>query len=361
MRRPYGFNDRGLTEAGMDSMRGRTGAAAARSRKRAGGGTPSAIAAAPGAPEHDRTTETGPLALDLTQIRYFLALARTLNFTRAAAQCDVTQPALSRGIQRLEETLGAPLVLRERSLTQLTEFGRAMLPLLQQTHDAAEAARARAEQRRRQQDEAPLRLGLGPYVPLAHLDMPLRQLAERVEGLDLELLRQPEPELIEGLLRGDYDLVIMPETGPLPERLNRWRLWCEDVQALMPPGHALAAESGPLSIEALGGAPVVAACGAVATAALERLREAHGLSVVLRHNGTGPDEVGAVVALGLGLALLPASLAPPLGTHARLLVADPPLRFPVVLLAVAGRPMNRAVAALQRLLRNRAGPERAAA
>ena len=50
--------------------------------------------------------------MDLTQIRYFLALARTLNFTRAAEACNVTQPALTRSIQRLEEELGGPLLLR---------------------------------------------------------------------------------------------------------------------------------------------------------------------------------------------------------------------------------------------------------
>ena len=55
--------------------------------------------------------------MDLTQIRYFLALAQTLNFTRAAEACHVIQPALTKSIQRLEEELGGPLLLRERALT----------------------------------------------------------------------------------------------------------------------------------------------------------------------------------------------------------------------------------------------------
>ena len=70
--------------------------------------------------------------MDLTQIRYFLALARTLNFARAAEACNVTQPAPAKSIQRLEEGLGGPLLLRERALTQLPPLGRAMLPLLEQ-------------------------------------------------------------------------------------------------------------------------------------------------------------------------------------------------------------------------------------
>ncbi len=80
--------------------------------------------------------------MDLTHIGYFLALARTLNFTRAAETCNVTQPALTKSIQRLEEKLGGPLLLRERSLTQLTPLGQAMLPLLDQTQAAPSVPRS---------------------------------------------------------------------------------------------------------------------------------------------------------------------------------------------------------------------------
>jgi DNA-binding transcriptional LysR family regulator len=66
--------------------------------------------------------------MDLPQISHFLALARLLNFTRAAEECSITQPAFSRSIRRLELELGGDLLLRERSLTQLTKFGQAMLP-----------------------------------------------------------------------------------------------------------------------------------------------------------------------------------------------------------------------------------------
>ena len=76
--------------------------------------------------------------MELSQVRYFLALAKTLNFTRAAEACNVTQPALTRAIQRLEEELGGPLLYRERSLTHLTDLGKAMLPHLDAAYMAAE-------------------------------------------------------------------------------------------------------------------------------------------------------------------------------------------------------------------------------
>jgi LysR family transcriptional regulator, hydrogen peroxide-inducible genes activator len=82
--------------------------------------------------------------MELNQVRYFITLCRTLNFTRAAEQCNVTQPAFTRSIQRLEDELGGALLFRERNLTQLTELGRAMRTHLETMLDAADAAQALA-------------------------------------------------------------------------------------------------------------------------------------------------------------------------------------------------------------------------
>jgi DNA-binding transcriptional LysR family regulator len=71
--------------------------------------------------------------MELQQVRYFLAVATTLNFTRAAEQCNVTQPALTKGVQKLERELGGQLIYRERQLTQLTDLGKEVLPILERT------------------------------------------------------------------------------------------------------------------------------------------------------------------------------------------------------------------------------------
>jgi LysR family hydrogen peroxide-inducible transcriptional activator len=82
--------------------------------------------------------------MELYQIRYFLAVAETLNFTRASERSYVSQPALTKAIQRLEETLGGRLFDRGKSAVQLTDFGRALLPNLQQVYDSALQARDEA-------------------------------------------------------------------------------------------------------------------------------------------------------------------------------------------------------------------------
>ena len=65
--------------------------------------------------------------MELHQVRYFLKAGETLNFTRAAEQCGVSVPSLSRAIHQLEEELGGQLFRRERHLTHLTDLGRLML------------------------------------------------------------------------------------------------------------------------------------------------------------------------------------------------------------------------------------------
>src|ERR1041385_1852071 len=85
----------------------------------------------------------GARSMEMHQVRYFLAVARTLNFTRAADECNVTQPSLTRAIKQLEAELGGDLFRRERP-TQMTELGQRMHPLLRQCYEAAIGARSLA-------------------------------------------------------------------------------------------------------------------------------------------------------------------------------------------------------------------------
>ena len=288
--------------------------------------------------------------MDLVQIRYFLTLARTLNFTRAAEQCNVTQPALTRSIQRLEDELGGPLILRERSLTQLTELGRAMLPLLERTAEAAEAVRAGAESLRRQ-DAAPLRLGLCTLVTTAVLVPVLKELAARFTGLELTLTHGPSARLVEMLLHGELDAALLPEAEIVAERLNRWPLFEDSLIILAPPGHRFAAlEAVPLA--ALDGEVVLVRTeeGCALSRALERLRGDAGIQV--RHRASSEEGIAHMVSAGLGVALA-AGRQPSLDGVIRRKLSDPAAQQRVMLAVVAGRPPGRAVDAFVKLARAR--------
>ena len=83
--------------------------------------------------------------MEMHQVRYFLAVCELLNFTRAAERCNVSQPALTRAVKKLEDELGGPLFRRERNLTHLSDLGRMMKPHLEQSLAGATAAMATAQ------------------------------------------------------------------------------------------------------------------------------------------------------------------------------------------------------------------------
>lgn len=289
--------------------------------------------------------------MDLTQIRYFLALARTLNFTRAAEACHVTQPALTKSIQRLEEELGGPLLLRERLLTQLTPLGQAMLPLLEQAFAAAERAKEHASGMKRQAS-SPLRVGLATDVPTLPFLPVFGELAARLPGFELSLEDASGAKLCEALLHGTLDAAVMTEGAALSDRLNRWPLFRDVAMLMVPPGHALdTGQAVPLS--ALDGAAVI--CGGTADCRMARLLEqaqkTHGARPGQWHHVSAPGRAADLVRAGLGIALSTERAAAPDGVRKRPLAEQ--AAHDVLLVAVAGRPFTRAAHAFIKLARAR--------
>jgi DNA-binding transcriptional LysR family regulator len=289
--------------------------------------------------------------MDLTQIRYFLALTRTLNFTRAAEACNVTQPALTKSIQRLEDELGGPLLLRERSLTQLTALGQAMLPLLEQTHAAAERAKEHAAGLKLQM-ASPLRVGFVPDAPTPPFAPLFAELAARLPGFELSLAETGASGLFDALLHGALDAAVVTGTAALPDRLNRWSLFTDSMVLLIPFGHALAG-ADPILPDALDGEAVICrAPDCVLAQLLGQSRDGDAPCPAIRHQADTPGRVADLVRAGLGVALSTELAAPMEGLHRRPLARRD--AHDVILVAVAGRPFTGAADAFIKLARARA-------
>ncbi|MGA7260571.1 MAG: LysR family transcriptional regulator, partial [Stellaceae bacterium] len=82
--------------------------------------------------------------MEMQDIRYFLAMSRTLNFTKAADVCHVTQPALTRAIRKMEDELGGLLFSREPNNTHITDLGRLIEPHLTEIVERATEAKRTA-------------------------------------------------------------------------------------------------------------------------------------------------------------------------------------------------------------------------
>jgi DNA-binding transcriptional LysR family regulator len=177
--------------------------------------------------------------MELHQVRYFLAVASTLNFTRAAEQCNVTQPALTKGVQKLEQELGGQLIYRERQLTQLTDLGKEVLPMLERTLASAQAVRRRAQEFQRK-DIAPLKLGLAPSISASLVLDPISEIAKFVPGLHVQLREGAAEELIDLLLEGEINAAVVGDVQDMPARIDDWSLFEERYVAVLAPTHRLA-------------------------------------------------------------------------------------------------------------------------
>lgn len=231
------------------------------------------------------------------QIRYFLAVARTLNFTRAAEECNVTQPSLTRAIQKLEEEFGGVLFHRERALTHLSELGRMVLPHLEQTYDAAQAASSLAGSIGRA-EVAPLSLGLADEIYPQPLNDILSALRDAMPGFRLTLRSGTAETLIVEALKGDLDLVVVPLSEEMPERLDVWPLF--DMRYSIA---SLAGQNGPLTLEGLAAGPWVMGPGA-ASQKLWAAAQARGLSPQMTHVTDTVSQMLKLVALGMGRAAM---------------------------------------------------------
>ena len=271
------------------------------------------------------------------QVRYFLSMARLLNFTRAADACNVTQPSLTKAIQKLEDEFGGPLFRRERSRTHLTDLGRLMLPHLERTLEAAQTAKALARNIGKA-EVAPLALGVAGSIETATLDAVLADLGRSLPGFDLTVTSGTSAELLEQALAGELDLLIAEAPDDAPERLESWPLFAHVYHMVTRPDHPATALA----------APTLAACRDESWIAFgdgpARLREAaaaHGFEPELRHRATDVAQLMRMIAAGLGSGFLPGPRDDPRLRSIRLV--DAAVARDVVLAAIAGR--RRSVAA----------------
>ncbi|HQT47081.1 MAG TPA: LysR family transcriptional regulator [Acidocella sp.] len=287
--------------------------------------------------------------MELSQVRYFTTLCRTLNFTRAAELCNVTQPAFTRAIARLEEELGGALLFRERSLTQLTELGRDMRPYLQAMLDAADAAGALAAARK-QGAMGSLKIGLGPGIAAGVIAPAVREVVQMLPDVPVQFEEAAPALLIEAMLMDRLDCALLAEEGELPERFNRWALYCEAAVVVLPPEHRLVAKNALCAEDVLGETILVGErCGGFAA----QLSGVFGAPLRVQRCDGAVSQMLEMVAAGLGIALLSERLrfAPPLAVRR---FGPPELTRQVMLTAVAGRKLNPAAAGFVRLCRARA-------
>jgi DNA-binding transcriptional LysR family regulator len=249
--------------------------------------------------------------MELRHLRYFMAVARELHFTRAAELLGIGQPPLSQQIQQLEKEVGAPLFTRDRRGVSLTEAGKAFMAEAQLVLDGAERA-ADAARRVARGEVGTLTLGftvsanLHPFVPRL-----IRLYRSRYPGVAVRLMERTTLQLIEHVHNGTVDLAfVRAPTQPTPGVCVE-AILSEPMVAVVPSTHALAGRSA-IRLRELAGDSFIFYPRQVGVGLYNVLVEAcqrAGFALNIGIEAPQLTSVVTFVAAGMGVSVVPSTMS----------------------------------------------------
>lgn len=173
--------------------------------------------------------------MELDQLRYFLKVAERGNFTRAAEDLVISQPALSRSIQKLEEELGQPVFERKTRSVLLTQSGTLLQARAQQVLTILEDTKAEITD---DGQSGRVRIGAIPTIAPYFLPDVLRKFSAKFPKASLIVQENTTDVLLKSCTQGEIDLAIL--ALPVPARyLEVEELFEEELLLVLPPEHPL--------------------------------------------------------------------------------------------------------------------------
>jgi DNA-binding transcriptional LysR family regulator len=262
--------------------------------------------------------------MELHQLEYFVAVAEEASFTRAAARVHVAQPGVSAQVRRLESELGQRLLDRSGRTVRLTEAGSAVLPFARAALDAVASARlAIDELAGLVRGQVTIGMVSGCALPvLAEL---LATFHQQYPGVTITLTEDNSDLLLEMLTDGRLDLALTGSAGE-PGGANTVVLIDEELVAAVAPGQPLAS-AGTVTIKALRDVPLVSLPqGTGVRAALDAACAAAGFEPRIVFEASALPMVIQMAAQGLGLGVVPASVATMADAPVIVPIVNPPVR-----------------------------------
>ncbi|MEW6765541.1 MAG: LysR family transcriptional regulator [Pseudomonadota bacterium] len=242
--------------------------------------------------------------MDISSYTAFLAVAEHASFSQAAEKLHLTQPAVSKRIAQLEESLGVPLFDRLGRRVALTEAGRALRPVAERIlSDVRETRQVIANLSR--EISGPLSVVTSHHIGLRRLPPILKDYTRRHPAVRLDLAFMDSEQACQAVEHGEFELgVVTLPVRPAPT-LEAIPLWEDALVIATAPDHPLA-RRGQVSLDELGGHPaILPAVGTYTRTIIEApILQRHGaLDVILETNYL--ETIRTMVAIGLGWSALP--------------------------------------------------------
>ncbi|TNM66343.1 LysR family transcriptional regulator [Aliirhizobium smilacinae] len=249
--------------------------------------------------------------MELRHLRYFVAVAEELNFTRAAAKLGIGQPPLSQQIRDLETEIGSQLFHRVPHGAELTAAGAAFLTEAKIALAAADHAKLSA-QRAARGDTGRLTLGFTASATFnPAVTSIIRQFRARWPDVALSLTEMNSNWLMEKLVRGELDVAFIRPGLEDPREVRLKRMADEQMLIALPASHPLAAQSR-VRLASLATEPFIIFPRTVGlslyTDILQACRDA-GFELNVSQEAPQIPSVVNLVAAGLGVSIVPKSLA----------------------------------------------------
>jgi DNA-binding transcriptional LysR family regulator len=286
--------------------------------------------------------------MDIRHLRYFVAVAKRLNFSRAAEELHIAQPAISQQIRALEDELGVQLFDRMGRRVALTRAGEVLLPHANQVLAAVETA-ANEVRELGQQTRGSASLGAPPTVSTHRLPTQLSQLRRLFPGLDVTLREAGTESLLALVAEGQLDLAIVSDDHlpPVMEHLPYLEeAYVLAVSALHPLSRKKEVRLAELASEPFILFPEGYKLREVTLAACKRA----GFEPKIALDGGAMQSALEFVAAGLGVALVPELALSQSENIRRLSIADQDLRRRLALVWRTGHYLSPAARALRDFL-----------
>jgi DNA-binding transcriptional LysR family regulator len=247
--------------------------------------------------------------IELRHLRYFVALAETLHFGRAAERLHMSQPPLTRAIAALERDLGAKLLERNSRRAQLTPAGRRFLEDARLTLATFDQSVRNAQAAERGELGA---LSIGFMMHAAHTVLPrlMRRYMQHHPGVHVELREMLPDALPDAVLKGRFDAAITFDPGPI-RGLSARKIHREPLCLVAPEGHRLAGQAD-VAAQDLEGEPLIATPPEGSPTLRDevvRFCRSGGVAPVFRLEAQLQQTILSLVAEGLGIALVPESMS----------------------------------------------------
>jgi DNA-binding transcriptional LysR family regulator len=284
--------------------------------------------------------------MELRQLEYFVAVAEEANFTRASERVHIAQSGVSAQVRRLERELGAELLDRTPSGVRVTGVGAAVLPYARAALDAVAGARAAVDELTRLLHG---HVSVGMIVARSALDLPDLLAAFHAEhpGVEITLAEDNSDRLLERLAGGELDLALIGLSTPAPAGIETLVVSDEELVAVAGFGDPLARRAR-IGLAELGDRALISLPrGTGMRAALDAASAAAGVSPRIAFEASDPVILVELAARGLGVAIVPASLAAARTNQVHAVtVTRPQLRSRLELAWRAGGPISPAARAL---------------